>query len=164
MARFWPSMYPRSRNPRRNDSIWGSACGLLYNRTPRRGIFPGGCARDASGHEAAALPTSVMNSRRLKSLNRICHYRVGGPPMHPTTRMTSSGHWMKPTNNSITKNTAMRQYHVTGRLNATDAVQYPHENGMFLGIYGRQERFHTTSTQLRRIGCARRMAQMGQNP
>src|SRR5438552_17735943 len=34
---------------------------------------------------------------------------------------------------------------------------------MFLGIYGRQERFHTASTQLRRIGCARRMAQMGQN-
>src|SRR6266576_2360056 len=42
-----------------------------------------------------------------------------------------------------------------------NAVQYPHENGMFLGIYGRQERCHTASPQLRRIGCARRMAQMG---
>ena len=54
--------------------------------------------------------------------------------MHPTTRMTSSGHWMKPTNNSITKNTAMRQYHVTGGLNAT-ARQMPYGIPMRTGCF-----------------------------
>src|SRR5262249_25350137 len=33
--------------------------------TPMRGIFATCCARAASGHAAAAPPTSVMNSRRF---------------------------------------------------------------------------------------------------
>ena len=32
------------------------------------GSFPGCCARAASGHAAAAPPSSVMNSRRLHSI------------------------------------------------------------------------------------------------
>ena len=41
-------------------------------KNPMVGSFAGCCARAASGHAAAAPPSSVMNSRRFNRSNCIC--------------------------------------------------------------------------------------------
>jgi hypothetical protein len=65
---FWPSVLPVSARPRRKAwstcSLDPGASGL---RSPTTGIA-GCCARAASGHAAAAPPSSVMNARRLTPL------------------------------------------------------------------------------------------------
>src|SRR5262249_36365805 len=67
MATFWPSTKPNARSPCRNDSIRGDAGGASPGqRRPILGVLSACCARAVSGH-AAAPPSSVMNSRRLKS-------------------------------------------------------------------------------------------------
>src|SRR5262249_40621389 len=62
---FWPSMKPASFKPWRKEATRcvASASGAS-RRKPITGIV-GCCARAVSGHAAAALPRSVMNSRRL---------------------------------------------------------------------------------------------------
>src|SRR5262249_8720708 len=64
MDRFIPSVQPRCWSASRKAlSIAGS--GDTAPITATRQTLPVCCARAASGHEAAALPTIVMNSRRL---------------------------------------------------------------------------------------------------
>jgi len=56
-------MYPASRNPWTNASVFSPRRAW---RKPILGILPDGCCpRAARGHDTAAPPTSVMNSRRL---------------------------------------------------------------------------------------------------
>src|SRR5438128_164983 len=66
--RFWPSVRPNC------CKAWGNAatydCGAAsvaapFISTPTRRTGPDCCARAASGHAAAAPPSSVMNLRRL---------------------------------------------------------------------------------------------------
>jgi hypothetical protein len=65
MATFWPSINPLSLRPLRNAVKKGvHSAGEARLRNPTTGIADC-CARAASGHAAAALPRSVMNSRRL---------------------------------------------------------------------------------------------------
>ena len=63
-----PSVQPNPCSPRRNAAmrsrISGSSVLLPLVNTPIRRIA-GCCARAASGHAAAAPPSSVMNSRRF---------------------------------------------------------------------------------------------------
>src|SRR5215467_7576539 len=64
MDRFFPSVQPRCWSASRKAlSIAGS--GDTAPITATRQTLPVCCAHAASGHEAAALPTIVMNSRRL---------------------------------------------------------------------------------------------------
>ena len=44
---------------------------------PMRGIFPGCCARAASGHAAAAPPSSVMNSGLQNGAENAMSIRIG---------------------------------------------------------------------------------------
>src|SRR6516162_7353165 len=66
MAIFRPAMYPSSCSPCLNASLRESA---PPDKTPMRGS-PACCARAASGHVAAAPPSSDMNSRRFIQLPR----------------------------------------------------------------------------------------------
>src|SRR6516162_2286131 len=60
-----PSTYPRARRPSRKPSMLRfAAVGESADKTPISGRVAGCCACTAKG-QAAALPTSVMNSRRL---------------------------------------------------------------------------------------------------
>src|SRR5437016_8923092 len=68
---FCPSIYPRSRSPCRNSRQNSSGLILPITSTPMVGTF-GCCARAASGHAAAAPPSSVMNSRRLMWTGYAC--------------------------------------------------------------------------------------------
>src|SRR5262245_2912980 len=72
IATFWPSTKPASRRPARNAATKCAigASGVL-RRNPMTGIG-GGCPRAASGHAAAAPPSTVMNSRRLTSDIAAC--------------------------------------------------------------------------------------------
>src|SRR5262245_39449364 len=80
MATFWPSTKPASFSPSRNAATSGAnASGEALCRCPIIGIA-GCCARAASGH-AAALPSSVMNSRR-------CMPNMGLAPPHPVRRVS----------------------------------------------------------------------------
>src|SRR5439155_19615959 len=63
--------------------------GDVGRTTPTTGIA-GCCARAASGHAAAAPPMSVMNWRRLMSLNRG---RALGLPHPQTSTERSAGPW-----------------------------------------------------------------------
>jgi hypothetical protein len=63
-----PTVQPRSWSPCAKADILASASGssaLWLMSTPMRSIRSPGCARAASGHVAAAPPSSVMNERRL---------------------------------------------------------------------------------------------------
>src|SRR5450759_323006 len=65
-----PSVQPNSRRPCTNAASRACPCRSSAARlisTPMRRIRSGCCAREASGHVAAAPPISVMNSRRLMS-------------------------------------------------------------------------------------------------
>jgi Berberine and berberine like len=65
------------------DAYWGpnlprlSAVKAAYDRPPGP-ASPGGCARAASGHVAAAPPSSVMNSRRCSG--RDARFIARPPP------------------------------------------------------------------------------------
>jgi hypothetical protein len=50
-------------------------------RTPTR-LIPSGCARAASGHATAALPTSVMNSRRRMCAPKLRRQHLNGSNEH----------------------------------------------------------------------------------
>ena len=63
-----PSIHPSFRSPSRNAATedcpsWSLSAEEV--RTPIRRTRSGCCARAASGDAAAALPSSVMNSRRV---------------------------------------------------------------------------------------------------
>ena len=61
-----PSIQPRSRSRcTKAATDWLVAVGVLGPKNPMTGCFAACCARAASGNAAAALPRSVMNSRRL---------------------------------------------------------------------------------------------------
>jgi hypothetical protein len=47
--------------------FWAATEGVVDPINPMVGGFPGCCARAASGHAAAAPPSSVTNSRRLRA-------------------------------------------------------------------------------------------------
>ena len=76
-----PSTWPVSLRPwRKARSRSTTASGDRFSRNPTTGIAPC-CARAASGHAAAAPPSTVMNSRRL---------RAGSPhPVPPVSRTLS---------------------------------------------------------------------------
>src|SRR5262249_54820436 len=67
MRTLWPSIQPNFPSPPRNAAMRAlpsaSSAAVLMS-TPMHRILPRCCARAASGH-AAALPRSVMNSRRF---------------------------------------------------------------------------------------------------
>src|SRR5262249_40243176 len=68
MAMFWPSTKPNVRSPCRNDSMRGDTGGASPGHSkPIEATLPACCAPTASGQvaAAAALPSSVMNSRRF---------------------------------------------------------------------------------------------------
>jgi hypothetical protein len=66
MATVLPLTYPRSRRPSTNAWVRvAKDAGVPNRRTPIRGTLWDCCARAASGHAAAAPPSSVMNSRRF---------------------------------------------------------------------------------------------------
>jgi len=67
-----PSIQPSSRNRCTKASVhvlWAEAG--MTPKNPMVGSLPACCARAASGHVAAAPPSSVMNSRRLNQSNCI---------------------------------------------------------------------------------------------
>jgi len=65
IATVRPSIQPTSPNRCTNALVQRVQLkGVLAPRNPIVGSFAGCCARAASGH-AAALPSSVMNSRRI---------------------------------------------------------------------------------------------------
>jgi len=64
-VKFVPSLCPSSAIRCSKASQMGAALGCALS-APTRSIFVGCCARTASGH-AAAMPRSVMNSRRFTS-------------------------------------------------------------------------------------------------
>ena len=69
IAMVRPSIQPKSRNRcTKAATHWLQAEGVVVPRNPIVGSFPGCCARAASGHDAAAPLTMVMNSRRLMGL------------------------------------------------------------------------------------------------
>jgi hypothetical protein len=80
-VRFCPSTYPRSCSPCLNTRKKKSL--LPTTRIPMRGSA---CARAASGHAAAAPPSSDMNSRRFMSNNGLPPSAVGLPHAQPTAK------------------------------------------------------------------------------
>ena len=65
---FCPVIHPSACRPDSSATRSARDCGSLSGtiiKSPIRRLRPGCCARAASGHPAAAPPTSVMNSRRL---------------------------------------------------------------------------------------------------
>src|SRR6266536_2595644 len=75
-----PSAHPSSRSPRRRAEtrICPSSPSASPMSTAMRRIRSGCCARAASGHAAAAPPSSVMKLRRLiRSPRRRLHRQVG---------------------------------------------------------------------------------------
>jgi hypothetical protein len=66
--RVAPALHRRTHNRRRCSGLRGTPSatrdGSESSIMPMRGIFPGCCARAASGHAAATPPRSDMNSRR----------------------------------------------------------------------------------------------------
>ena len=64
MATLRPSTKPASLKPCRNAASVREPMAVVAARNPTTGIA-GCCARAASGHAAAAPPSSVMNSRRF---------------------------------------------------------------------------------------------------
>ena len=66
IARLRPSIQPSSRSRCTKAAVHGpQAEAVVVPRNPMVGSFPACCARAASGHAAAAPPSSVMNSRRF---------------------------------------------------------------------------------------------------
>src|SRR5215467_3591193 len=79
---FWPSTKPDSLRPRRNAvNQWGCSPANVTLRNPITGIAAC-CARAASGHAAAAPPTSVMNSRRFTASDSRASHRKDSTPRH----------------------------------------------------------------------------------
>ena len=74
--KFRRSSKPSSRRPCSNACL----CGLIESgpalSTPTRYSLPACCACAVSGHATAALPTSVMNSRRLMAPPSADSYTV----------------------------------------------------------------------------------------
>src|SRR5262245_56286789 len=76
MRMLRPAAQPSSCSRCSNAATRGAASGsfsAIAIRTPIRCIRSAGCARTASGHATAAPPSSVMQSRRLRS-------SMGSPP------------------------------------------------------------------------------------
>src|SRR5262245_29976228 len=66
IARLRPSIQPSSRSRCTKAAVHGpQADAVVVPRNPMVGTFPACCARAASGHAAAAPPSSVMNARRF---------------------------------------------------------------------------------------------------
>ena len=66
IATVRPSIQPSSRSRCAKAATHGLAAeGVGPTRNPMVGSFVGCCARAASGHAAAAPPSSVMNLRRV---------------------------------------------------------------------------------------------------
>jgi hypothetical protein len=62
-AAFDPAQFARS--PHKICDEGAPGCSRGSARNPMVGTFPACCTRAASGHATAALPMSVMNSRRF---------------------------------------------------------------------------------------------------
>ena len=66
-----PSIHPSSRSRcSKAATHWPAVERVCPLRNPMVGNLPACCARAASGHAAAALPSSVMNERRLMGTPR----------------------------------------------------------------------------------------------
>src|SRR5262249_33027963 len=76
IATLRPSIQPRSRSRCTKTTIhWLHALAVVGPRKPKVSGFVRCCARAVSGHAAAALLTSVMNSRRF--IFALTHHLVG---------------------------------------------------------------------------------------
>jgi hypothetical protein len=75
MATVLPSTQPSSRKRWRKASTNGLQTeAVVAPRKPIIGNFPDFCARAASGHAAAVLPTNAMKSRRLMAFDHAEDY------------------------------------------------------------------------------------------
>jgi hypothetical protein len=99
IATFWPSTYPVSPRLRRKTARFAAKeSGEPALRYPTTGIV-GCCARAASGHVAAALPSRVTKSRRLmcspQAEGRILSRWVNVSVVHHSkfdSRLAAMGH------------------------------------------------------------------------
>ena len=67
-----------------------SVVGVAPPKNPMVGSFPACCARAASGHAAAAPPSSVMNSRLPMPSMGTSSPEVGFPHAQPATGRPAS--------------------------------------------------------------------------
>src|SRR5260370_20582175 len=67
--RLRASTYPASCNPRRKAArLTALSSAEIVSATPIRNTWPARCARAASGHDAAAPPSTPRKARRLMRL------------------------------------------------------------------------------------------------